>query len=32
MAHILIVEDDLDIGNLLEEALTNEGYQITRSY
>lgn len=32
MAHILIVEDDLDIGNLLEEALTNEGYQITRAY
>ncbi len=32
MAQILIVEDDLNIGNLLEEALTNEGYQITRAY
>lgn len=32
MYSILIVEDDIDIGNLLEEALTNEGYVITRAY
>lgn len=32
MYNILIVEDDIDIGNLLEEALTNEGYVITRAY
>lgn len=32
MSSILIVEDDIDIGNLLEEALTNEGYVITRAY
>ncbi|MEG0377854.1 MAG: response regulator, partial [Eubacterium sp.] len=30
--HILIVEDDLDIGNVLEEALIKEGYFISRAY
>jgi DNA-binding response OmpR family regulator len=29
---ILIVEDDLHIGNMLEETLTNEGYAVLRAY
>ena len=32
MAAILIVDDDLSIGNLLEEALTREGYSVLRAY
>lgn len=32
MKHILIIDDDLHIGNMLEEALCNEGYQISRAY
>ncbi len=32
MENILIVEDDIDIGNLLEEALNKEGYLVTRAY
>lgn len=32
MKNILIVDDDLHIGNVLEETLTNEGYAITRAY
>ncbi len=32
MAEILIVDDDLNIGNLLEEALTKEGYAVLRAY
>lgn len=32
MKNILIIDDDLHIGNLLEEALTNEGYGVSRSY
>ena len=32
MAAILIVDDDLSIGNLLEEALTKEGYSVLRAY
>lgn len=32
MAEILIVDDDLSIGNLLEEALTKEGYSVLRAY
>lgn len=32
MKHILIIEDDLSIGNLLEEALLREGYRVTRAY
>ncbi len=30
--HILIVEDDIHIGNMLEEALTGEGYCISRAW
>ncbi len=32
MKHILIVDDDVYIGNLLEEALTQEGYLVLRAY
>lgn len=32
MRHILIIDDDLYIGNLLEEALTQAGYQTSRAY
>lgn len=32
MKHILIVDDDVHIGNLLEEVLKKEGYYITRAY
>ena len=32
MAAILIVDDDLSIGNLLEEALRKEGYSVSRAY
>ena len=32
MTEILIVDDDLNIGNLLEEALTKEGYAVLRAY
>lgn len=32
MKNILIIDDDLHIGNLLEEALTNDGYSIIRAY
>lgn len=32
MKKILIVDDDISIGNMLEEALTREGYQIFRAY
>ena len=32
MKHILIVEDDLPIGNLVEEALMGAGYRVTRAY
>ena len=32
MKHILIVDDDVSIGNLLEEALTREGYRVSRAY
>ena len=32
MKHILIIEDDPHIGSLLEEALTQEGYAISRAY
>lgn len=32
MATILIVDDDPSIGNLLEEALTEEGYAVLRAY
>ncbi len=32
MKHILIVDDDVSIGALLEEALAREGYRTTRAY
>lgn len=32
MKHILIIDDDIHIGNMLEEALTKEGYSISRAY
>ena len=32
MSKILVVDDDLHIGNLLEELLTASGYQVTRAY
>lgn len=32
MKQILVIEDDMQIGNLLEEALTAEGYQVIRAY
>ena len=31
MEHILIIDDDPDIGNLLEEALTARGYAVSRA-
>ncbi|MCI8585092.1 MAG: response regulator transcription factor [Lachnospiraceae bacterium] len=32
MKHILVIDDDVQIGDLLEEVLTKEGYQVTRAY
>lgn len=32
MKHILIVDDDVHIGNLLETVLTQEGYRVSRAY
>lgn len=32
MKNILIIDDDIHIGNLLEEILTKEGYRISRAY
>lgn len=32
MKNILIIDDDIYIGNMLEEALTKEGYRISRAY
>lgn len=32
MKKILIIDDDLHIGNVLEETLTNEGYSVSRVY
>lgn len=32
MKHILIIDDDPHIGNVLEEALTAEGYVVSRAY
>ena len=32
MKHILVIEDDLSIGNLLEEVLTRQGYRVSRAY
>lgn len=32
MKHILIIDDDVHIGNVMEEALAKEGYRVTRAY
>ena len=32
MKHILIIDDDIYIGNVMEEALIKEGYQVLRAY
>lgn len=32
MKNILIIDDDIQIGNMLEEALTKEGYGVSRAY
>ena len=32
MKHILIIDDDIHIGNTIEEALRKEGYQVSRAY
>lgn len=32
MKHILIIDDDIHIGNIIEEALVKEGYQVSRAY
>ena len=32
MKHILVVDDDIHIGNLLQEALEGEGYRVSRAY
>ena len=32
MKHILIIDDDEHIGNVLEETLTNEGFRVSRAY
>lgn len=32
MKNILIIDDDIYIGNMLEETLTKEGYKISRAY
>ena len=32
MKRILVTDDDIHIGNVLEDALTQEGYAVTRAY
>lgn len=32
MKHILIIDDDIHIGNVIEEALVKENYQVSRAY
>lgn len=32
MKNILIIEDDIHIGNMIDEALTREGYHVSRAY
>lgn len=32
MKQILIVDDDVSIGDMLEEILTKEGYGVSRAY
>ena len=32
MKHILIIDDDVHIGNMLDEVLTKKGYKVARAY
>ena len=32
MKHILVIDDDVPIGDMLEEVLTREGYRVSRAY
>ena len=32
MKHILVIDDDQHIGDLLQEALTKQGYRVSRAY
>ena len=32
MKRILIIDDDMHIGNMLEETLSKEGYHVLRAY
>ena len=32
MQRIMIVDDDIPIGDMLEEVLEKEGYQVSRAY
>jgi DNA-binding response OmpR family regulator len=32
LKHVLIIDDDIHIGNMLEERLTKEGYAVSRAY
>lgn len=32
MKHILVIDDDVPIGDMLEEVLTGEGYRVSRAY
>ena len=32
MKNILIIDDDIHIGNMLEETLIKEGYSVSRAY
>jgi len=32
LKNILIIDDDIYIGNVLEEALAKEGYSVSRAY
>ena len=32
MKHILVIDDDMHIGNMLEEVLIKEGYKVSRAY
>lgn len=32
MKHIMIIDDDINIGNMLEKLLTKENYQVSRAY
>ena len=32
MKNILIIDDDINIGNMLEEALAKEGHHVSRAY